>query len=60
MRHGNFNQVLVINHDHIIHSAVLLLPPKQEVDITSVCQTGMFPCFAALVRRKIDAEMTLS
>ena len=36
-----------------IHPGVLLLPPKQEVDITSVYQTGNDSLFYCLVRGKL-------
>ena len=42
------------------HPGDFLFPPTQEVDITSVCQTGndsLFYCFGS---REIDADMTLT
>ena len=40
LRHGNSNLPLVIKHGHNISFRRPFFPPKQEVDITSVRQTG--------------------
>ena len=42
------------------HPGVFLFPPKQEVDITSVYQTGNDSLFYWFGSREIDAEMTLT
>ena len=60
LRHDNFKLALVIKHDHIISSRRPFASSKQEVDITSVCQTGNASLFYCFGSREIDAEMTLT
>ena len=61
LRHGNSNLALVINHHHII-SVLRPFASSQAGSryYFSLSKPEIFPCFTALVRRKIDAEMTLT
>ena len=61
LRHGNSNLVLVIDHDHMfsLRRPFYFLPSRTYILLQSV-KPEMFPCFGALVRRKIDAEMTMT
>ena len=44
-RHKDPKQILVIENDHIVSLRRLSISPKQEVDFTSVFQTGNISLF---------------